>query len=267
MSDDDLVGDSDDESDHEHGLSNTMTGAERTERMAKLVPGLDPAEWGSKTQQAREPSVNTKPAEDDVQDIIRDDATSKTRVSFAPGTKDPSSPHRTGAPTPQSSHPSSRPPIFEPEEYDGHIVDSEDEDDMMDAYDPAAEAVRFGGADYIPKPGFGKSRSKKKRDIDPDTLMLQDSLRTGKPIPSDRLREFKLGNSVDLSDEEDDEDDPMAGGDGVDMEDEQDEFLQFAREALGINDQVWNHMLDERKARGGRSPFDSPSASSCTLLQ
>ena len=37
------------------------------------------------------------------------------------------------------------------------------------------------------------------------------------------------------------------------MEEEQEEFLEFARHALGVSDEQWNAIVDERRARGGVS--------------
>lgn len=39
----------------------------------------------------------------------------------------------------------------------------------------------------------------------------------------------------------------------VDMEAEQEAFLKFSREQLGINEDMWKGILDERRGRGGES--------------
>lgn len=72
---------------------------------------------------------------------------------------------------------------------------------------------------------------------------------------------------VDSDDESDDEDEddedggsdderPQLVGDiEIDMSEEQEEFLEFARQALGVSDQQWNDIVNERKDRGGKSLF------------
>lgn len=57
-------------------------------------------------------------------------------------------------------------------------------------------------------------------------------------------------------DDESDEDRPQIVGEiEVDMEEEQAEFLKFSREALGITDDMWKDILQERKGRGGTLCF------------
>ena len=59
----------------------------------------------------------------------------------------------------------------------------------------------------------------------------------------------------DESDDEDGSDDerPQLVGDiEIDMSEEQEEFLEFARQALGVSEQQWNDIVNERKERGGR---------------
>ncbi len=53
-------------------------------------------------------------------------------------------------------------------------------------------------------------------------------------------------------DDEDEEDHPQVVGDiEIDMSEEGDEFIEFARQALGVTDEHWKSILDERKERGG----------------
>lgn len=56
---------------------------------------------------------------------------------------------------------------------------------------------------------------------------------------------------VGEEDEEEDERPQVVGEVEIDMEDEQDEFLEFAREALGISDEMWRGILRERLDKGG----------------
>lgn len=80
-------------------------------------------------------------------------------------------------------------------------------------------------------------------------------------LPRDRY------DGVD-SDDESSSSDPLAGGDedeyeseedrpqvvdevDIDMTDEQDEFIEFSRQALGISDELWNQIIQDRTRRGG----------------
>ncbi|KAJ7293224.1 SGT1 protein-domain-containing protein [Mycena rebaudengoi] len=59
----------------------------------------------------------------------------------------------------------------------------------------------------------------------------------------------------DNGDEEDDEDRPQVVGDmEVDMGEEEDEFLEFSRQALGITDEHWAEIVQDRKSRGAFVP-------------
>jgi hypothetical protein len=59
----------------------------------------------------------------------------------------------------------------------------------------------------------------------------------------------------DVEDEEDEEDRPQVVGDvEVDMGEEEEEFLEFSRQALGITDEQWKGILEDRKGRGGKYP-------------
>jgi hypothetical protein len=72
------------------------------------------------------------------------------------------------------------------------------------------------------------------------------------------------------SDDESSDSDPLAGGDEedveseedrpqvvgdfeVDMDEEEAEFLEFSRQALGITDEQWGTIIEDRKARGGKN--------------
>ncbi|KAH9947701.1 SGT1-domain-containing protein [Amylocystis lapponica] len=62
-------------------------------------------------------------------------------------------------------------------------------------------------------------------------------------------------DDVDLEDDEDEEDQPQVVGDiEIDMAEEQDEFLEFARQALGMSDEQWGNIVRERKDRGAFVP-------------
>jgi hypothetical protein len=53
-------------------------------------------------------------------------------------------------------------------------------------------------------------------------------------------------------DDESEEDQPQVVGEiEVEMEEEEDEFLEFSRQALGITDEQWDEIIQDRKGRGG----------------
>ena len=53
-------------------------------------------------------------------------------------------------------------------------------------------------------------------------------------------------------DEEEEEDHPQVVGEvEIDMADEEEEFIEFARQALGVSDEQWKSILQERSQRGG----------------
>jgi len=57
-----------------------------------------------------------------------------------------------------------------------------------------------------------------------------------------------------LADEEEEEEQPQLVGEiEVDMAEEEEEFLEFSRQTLGISDDQWQQILQERRDRGGKS--------------
>lgn len=55
-------------------------------------------------------------------------------------------------------------------------------------------------------------------------------------------------------DEEEEEEQPQLVGEiEVDMAEEEEEFLEFSRQTLGISDDQWHQILQERRGRGGKS--------------
>ena len=67
------------------------------------------------------------------------------------------------------------------------------------------------------------------------------------------------------SEEEGEEDHPQVVDEvEIDMEQEQEEFLRFTREALGIDDQAWEKIINEREKRGGESTQTTPTKARMT---
>lgn len=92
-----------------------------------------------------------------------------------------------------------------------------------------------------------------------------------KPIRQPIIPRDQYDGVVDSDDEtdeeeedEDEEDQPQLVGDiEVDMGEEEEEFLEFARQTLGINDEQWESIIKDRTDRGGK-PF--PSSDSLALM-
>ncbi|KAF5356294.1 hypothetical protein D9756_004198 [Leucocoprinus leucothites] len=92
---------------------------------------------------------------------------------------------------------------------------------------------------------------------------------SSKPIREPILPRDKY-DGVDSDDETDDEapdddeseeDMPQVVGDvEIDMGEEEEEFLEFSRQALGISDEQWNEILQDRKTRGAFVPKSAKKA-------
>jgi hypothetical protein len=108
------------------------------------------------------------------------------------------------------------------------------------------------------------TRPTMENDMREDVLSTSPSSTTdaprSRPIRAPILTRDKYEgiDSDDESDEEGDDDDefedekPQVEGDiDVNMEEEQEEFLEFARQALGISEDQWNQIIDDRRNQGG----------------
>ncbi|OSD05949.1 SGT1-domain-containing protein [Trametes coccinea BRFM310] len=78
-------------------------------------------------------------------------------------------------------------------------------------------------------------------------------------IPRDKYDGVDSDDETDEEDEggqgEDDEDHPQVVGEvEIDMAEEEEEFIEFARQALGVSDEQWRDILKERGARGAYVP-------------
>jgi len=73
-------------------------------------------------------------------------------------------------------------------------------------------------------------------------------------IPRDRYDGVDSDDETDIEDEESDEERPEVVGEiEIDMKDEEEEFLEFSRQELGISDEHWASIIEDRKQRGGES--------------
>ncbi|EIW67973.1 hypothetical protein TREMEDRAFT_44967 [Tremella mesenterica DSM 1558] len=126
-----------------------------------------------------------------------------------------------------------RPPIFPKDKFDG--VDSSDSD--SDSEDLPVK----GSAGWIIAQKKWAESAPKIETLDEDEED-RGNLVLGDDIDDEMIRNLERDQGLQ-GDEAD-----------VDMEAEQDEFLAFAREALGITDDAWENILSERRERGAFVP-------------
>lgn len=92
-------------------------------------------------------------------------------------------------------------------------------------------------------------------DKDQETIPVMRPIRP--PIlPRDKFDGVDSDDETDedelVGNEDSDEDHPELVGDvEPDMDEEEEEFLEFSRRALGISNEQWNDIINERKNRGG----------------
>ena len=260
-----------DEDDDLDGEDAETTAAQRTNRMAQLVPGLAADDWGQRGPAAppQKPSPATSSKRDDtrfsrttldqIAQIAPSDSLSSSLPSVLPTIKPP---------PPARDAPKMRPPIFEKQQYDGVISDSESEEDEADLPPPGTLGRRIGQMKWSEGAPSGASikvsQDEKKERLDDDekrrrklTFNLDDdemeravngisTESAGPSGPRPHARKVRFF----------DEDEEMEEGDEdaeVDMGDEEAEFLKFARDALGVNEQMWADIITSREARGGQS--------------
>jgi hypothetical protein len=194
----------------------------REEKMRNLVPALPADEWGSKT--------STKP--------VGTTNDGKKKVTIAdPKNKDD---------TPIKM----RPPVFEPQEYDGVVSDSDDSDD-----DEPARQGSLGRA--LGDMNWAATKPKLEELSDEEEDNDDDSEGEG---AVDKSRQFGLGDDIDeemkravwgpgdepaLGEDEDDIDFDVI------MEEDEGDFIKFAQDALGLTDDMMQGIVSSRQARGG----------------
>lgn len=159
------------------------------------------------------------------------------------------------------------------------LQESEDEEDRktarqaaMDKLVPALEPSEYGqmpaafhsnsqrtaptsaGSDAVEESGSQEQPSPATAQTQPRTKPVRQPI-----IPRDR---YDGVDSDDETDEEDpadddsDEDKPQVVGDiEIDMGEEEEEFLEFSRQALGITDQQWHEIIQDRQGRGGKFAY------------
>ncbi|WVQ76264.1 hypothetical protein IAR50_005929 [Cryptococcus sp. DSM 104548] len=239
LSDDDMDSGSDSEEDEELVAHKRKLESERQSRLKNLVPNLAAEDWGRKPLNTPAPDSSPDPAS----------AAQPTRThkkadpfDFIPSTM--------------------RPPRFAKQEFDGVVSDSDD-DDQDDGDLPAEgtwgrKIAQMKWGDFPPVDGDGDDDAgmAKIEEIDEDE---DEKGRKGKLVLEDEKLEEQMKRRVWGEDEEaEDEDEEMPEDiQDVEMEGEGDEtqkFLEFSREALGISDEMWEGILQERKDRGSFVP-------------
>jgi hypothetical protein len=212
---------------------------DKAERMRNLVAPLDEADWGRKQTDTEVITIGHPPAKPAAEAPPKVESEAKPKI---------------------------RPPLFEKQHFDGVESDSDDEMDEAD----------------LPPPGTLGRKIAEMRwgDMGPSIEELGDDEDAEASAQQSRKKKLALGDDLDEqmrrkvwgNDEvEEGEDAPMVVGTGsdgapdgdvdVDMGEEEEEFIKFTREALGIDEEMWDKIVSSRKERGGESR-DDPSGGS-----
>ncbi|KAH9083714.1 SGT1-domain-containing protein [Lactarius deliciosus] len=166
-------------------------------------------------------------------------------------------------------------------------VDSDDEDSARAARQDALEKLVPGiePSEYGRMPLSFYNRSQRVARVAPeneDTAAEATTLDTAPPrsqpkpsraplLSRDRYEGVDSDDDTDESDEPADEDEDeqpeLVGEVEVDMAEEEEEFLEFSRQALGISDEHWQQILQERRDRGAYVPTHTASAESQHLFR
>lgn len=208
-----------------------LTERQRQERLAALVQPLDASEWGRR--------ADVDMDDDDGPGLV---AGSRAGDAMLPA--------------------SMRPPRFAKQEYDGVVSESSDEDDDDDA-DLGPEGS-IGRKVLGMRWGDGAPRRNPADDA-PKEATIEE-------IPSDEDEEDRQRKkALELGDIDEEMNRRVWGGGtpeheqtaardegDVNMGDEENDFLEFSRKALGLNDEQWADILKERRDRGAYVP--SPGA-------
>ena len=171
---------------------------------------------------------------------------------------------------------------FSDEEFSGEDTESEDMDDEDElehdrraAMEELVAAIEPSDYGKMPPSFYNNSqrvaRETRQADVgntNGDVLDSVQSSSLSSSLPTRSIRppiiprdQYDGVDSDDETDEEDEgpedaesEDDmPQVVGEvEIDMEQEQDEFVEFARQALGVTDEQWAKIIQERKSRGGQ---------------
>ncbi|KAF9270523.1 SGT1-domain-containing protein [Marasmius fiardii PR-910] len=136
---------------------------------------------------------------------------------------------------------------------------------------PSLDPSEYG---KMPASFYSNSQKVTKTTVETDVVTDQDpsaskpsvGLSPSKPIrkpilPRDRYEGVDSDDETDEDEdlEEEDDDKPQVVGEvEIDMGEEEEEFLEFSRQALGISDQQWGSILQDRRDRGAYVPNITP---------
>jgi hypothetical protein len=200
----------------------SLTPAQKEERMRSLVAPLDDGEWGKK-------------ADDGDEDVIMLG-------------KAPSQPSSSRVEIPQAGQPAMRPPVLSKQEFDGVIDESDSDDDEDDTLPPPGtlgrQIAEMRWADTAP-------RIEEIEDEDDLDKKRDRSVRWDEGIDQAMHRKVREDQEREVGDEKPVVVGEQAGEEDVDMEAEQEAFLRFAREALGVDEVMWAGIVKSRQDRGG----------------
>ncbi|WRT63689.1 uncharacterized protein IL334_000612 [Kwoniella shivajii] len=219
--------DDDDEVDQRSALE-----SERATRLNNLVPSLPAEEWGKRTQAPSDRKEDVKP---------NAELKEKKEVKFS---------HQ------DVLSDKVRPPVFAKQEYDGVISDSESESESESELPPVGTLgrkiaqMKWSEGDVTSGATIEEIDEQKDDEERKQALKLDDNI----DLDEEMQRRVWGDDDADEDDGEDDEDMD------IDMAGEQEDFLKFAKDALGINEDLWKGILGDRKARGAFVPSHSASS-------
>ena len=224
-------------------MTSSMSLEEKEARKAKLVPSLPATEWGLSTQKPQPQPTETEPPS----------SSPKPFSSTKPSNAAPSSSFDP-PPTFIGSQAASALPISTPtlalEELDRQQKLKALLNDQAKSLPPIKMRRPL-----LPRDEFDGVDSDDESDEDEQLTQAQDG-GEGKGKWGETLASA-LGEEEN---EEDEEDLPQVVGEvEIDMDEEEEEFLKFAREALGVDEGMWEGILKEREGRGCESSFFVPS--------
>lgn len=209
--------------------------AEKQARMDSLVPTLPASDWGRKVH-ISEQSHQLPVAINQSLTSSKADGKKIDPLEFIPSKM--------------------RPPRFAKQEFDGVVSDSESdsESDLPAEGTWGRKVAQMKWSEFPPVDleDNQQARIEEIEEEDEDEQQRKAKLRLGEDVDLEEEMQRRVWG--DRGEDEDEDEDVAAGGEegvDIDMEDETEEFLKFSREALGINDEMWEGILGDRRARGG----------------
>ena len=199
----------------------------REEKMRNLVAPLPAEEWGRKPQEGVKTGINGFGRKVTIVD-------------------------------PDAKPMKVRPPVFEPQEYDGVVDESDDDSDDEPARQGSLGRMLGDMNWQSTKPKLeAVSDDEDEEDEEKEKAERARNIGLGEDI-DEEMRKAVWGSGDKAEEEEEDEEDIDFG---AIMEEEQGDFLKFAQEALGLTDDMMQGIVSSREARGGKSSVSTGSRS------